>query len=157
MINDEYRKIVLAQMREVLKPEGFRKKGNNFFKPEQDVYLFIQIQSSMSSSQNDLRLTVNPGIFSTLIEQSKPSLISSHWRERIGSLTERKLDKWWTITSSAEAETAGAEISELLREKALPLLYSLNSTAKLISYWEKGGSAGITEYERERFLKKLKR
>lgn len=157
MINDEYRKIVLAQMREVLKPEGFKKKGNNFFRRETDVYLFIQIQSSMSSSQNDLRLTVNLGIFSTLIEQSNPSLISSHWRERIGFLSEKKFDKWWTITNLEKAETAGAEISNLLQEKVLPLLYSLNSTAKLISYWENGEGGGITELERKKFLKILKR
>lgn len=160
MINDEYRKIILKRMHEILKPAGFKKKDNNFFKQENDVYLIIQLQSSIFSSQNDLRLTVNLGIFSTLIKQSfssfnNPSLINSHWRERIGFLTKENLDKWWTISNFEEAEKAGKEISNLLQEKALSVLYSLNSTANLISLWESGKGAGITDFERKNFLEIL--
>ena len=148
-------------MHEILKPKEFRKKDNNFFKQENDVYLVIQLQSSMFSSQNDLNLTVNLGVFSTLIKQSfsalnNPSLVNSHWRERIGFLNEKKFDKWWTITNFDEAEMTGREISKLLQEKVLPVLHSLNSTAKLTSLWEKGERTGITDYERQNFLEILK-
>ncbi len=161
MINDEYRKIILTKMHEILKIEEFRKKGNNFVKQENNVYLIIQLQSSMSSSQKNLNLTVNLGVFSTLIKQSfnalnNPSLVNSHWRERIGFLNEKKFDKWWTITNFDEAEITGREIAKLLQEKVLPVLYSLNSTAKLISLWEKGVGTKITDYERQKFLEILK-
>lgn len=161
MINDEFRKVVLTQMRETLKPAGFKKKGNNFFKQENDVYLIIQLQSSMFSSQYDLRVTINLGVFSTLLQDASgalnnPSLIKSHWRQRIGFLTEEKLDKWWTVTSFNEAQKTGLEISKLLTERVLPVLFSLDSTAKLISLWEKGESAGITDFQRNNFLEKLK-
>ncbi len=56
MINDEYRKIILTKMHEILKIEEFRKKGNNFVKQENNVYLIIQLQSSMSSSQKKIGL-----------------------------------------------------------------------------------------------------
>ena len=161
MVNDEYRKIVLTKIYGVLKPEGFKKKGNNFLKPENDVYLIIQLQSSMFSTQNDLQLTVNLGVFSTLVEQffsglSNPSLVKCHWRERIGFLEEKNFDKWWTITNSDEAEIAGQEIIKILQEKGLPVLSGLDSTDKLISLWKKGKGAGITDKQRQSFLELLK-
>ena len=161
MINNEYRKIVLARMREVLKREGFKKNGSNFFKQENDVYLSVQLQSSVFSAQNDLKLTVNFGVFSILIKENfnvlnNPSLVNSHWRERIGFLDEGKSDKWWTITNLNEAEAAGREIAGILQEKGLPVLYNLNSTVKLILLWKKGKGAGITDYQRQKFLEMLK-
>lgn len=162
MTNDEYRKIILTRIYEVLKPKGFKKKGNNFFKLENDVYLIVQLQSSISSAQNNLKLTVNLGIFSTLIEQSfsalnNPSLVNSHWRKRIGFLDEKKFDKWWTITNSGEAEIAGQEITKILQEKGLLVLSELNSTDKLISLWKKGESVGITDKQRQNFLEILRK
>ncbi len=155
MINDEYRKIILTKLHEVLKPIGFKKKAHNFLNKQNDVYLIIQLQSSMSSYANHLKVTVNLGVFSTLISQRSPSVWDSHWRQRIGFLTKERFDKWWTITTFEEAEKYGEEISNLAREKAVPLLFSLDSTEKLIQLWEKNEGEEITE-GRRKFIEKVK-
>jgi hypothetical protein len=107
-------------------------------------------------------VTINVGIFSRTVAQSEgnthePNLAEAHWWRRIGHYLPGGSDKWWTIHSQQEADLCAAEIVTILNEEALPEMRSLASTDKLKSLWEEGSSPGVTDYQRQRFLKALER
>jgi len=101
--------------------------------------------------------TVNFVIVSLAIAEkegikSKVKFLDSHWRERIGFFFPRPFDKWWEIQDEQEAVRAGLEISEIVEKQALPKLYSLSSTDKLVALWQSGRSPGMTEFQRKNLL-----
>lgn len=64
-------------------------------------------------------------------------------------------DNWWEISSEGEAIKVGKEIAEILEESALPQFATISSTEGLKRLWETGRSPGLTEYQRQQFLKAL--
>jgi hypothetical protein len=153
----DYKKIVLDQMKSVLKPEGFRKIANTFSANKNDVALFVQLQSSSKTISTTLVATVNFGIVSLAIAEkeginSKIKFLDSHWRERIGFFLPKPFDKWWEMQNEQKAVKAGLEISQIIERQALPKLYSLSSTDNLIALWQNGRSPGMTEYQRKNLL-----
>lgn len=161
MTNDEYRKMILDKIREVLKPIGFKKQGNHFLWNINDVVCIVHFQSSAFSTQNDLTVTVNLGIFSFPIAEKidydgKPRIYSSHWQERIGIFTPKKTDVWWDIKNFDKAEKVGEEISQILQNIILPFFETVNSTEKLRHFWEKDKSRIIHFYDGRRYLHLLK-
>ena len=102
--------------------------------------------------------TVNLGIFSSTIATKvgntrKPNILDAHWRERVGFLLDEPTDKWWEISSEQEAIEATEELSEILRKSALPKFQTLSSSENLKRLWETGEAPGLTEFERQQFLK----
>ena len=160
MAADEFRKTILAQMHELLKPMGFRKKGKLFFSNVNDVVLFIQLQGSRSSTKDMLKVTVNAGVFSRTVAERvgnthDPNIYESHWRARIGFLIPEQRDKWWKVSNEAEATRCASEITSALANYVLPEMQSLASTEKLRSLWEAGKGPGLTDFQRTQNLKAL--
>lgn len=127
-----YKRSILTHMHALLRPMGFRKNHQCFSLEAGDTVLFIQMQSSMSSTKNVPIVTINLGIFSQTVAINEgntraPNILDSHWRARIGRFMPDGRDKWWTIHNQNEADRCGAEISSILIDKALPQMRSLAS------------------------------
>lgn len=160
MVTAEFRKIILAQMHELLKPMGFRKKGMLFFSDVNDVVLFIQLQASRTSTKDMLKATVNLGIFSRTVAERvgnthDPNIYEAHWRERIGFFMTLPRDKWWRIHNEAEAKRCASEITNVLANRVLPEMQSLASTERLRSLWEAGKGPGLSNFQRTQNLNAL--
>jgi hypothetical protein len=150
-----------APIAELLKIRGFKKKGLRFVADPGDALLIIQLQSSSSSTGSQKILTVNLGVYSKTLaaklgeQKSSPTVWDCHWQERLGYLMKDPTDKWWTMSSEAEAQAAGQEAAGLLRDAGIPLLESLNSTERLRALWQRGESPGITPFTRDQYLEAL--
>lgn len=160
MSSATYKQTILTQLHELLKPMGFRKKAQSFAADKDDTVLFVQLQSSTKSTKDRFVVTVNLGIFSRTVAERlgdthAPNILDAHWRERIGRLMPAGTDKWWDIRSQSEADRCAAEITSVMRDKALPLMLSLASTEKLKAYWEHGTKPDLTSHMRQEYLKAL--
>ena len=115
--------------REVLKPLGFRKEGQNFRLIRQsgsvsEGYL-IQFQKSAYGDRDHLRFAVNLGVL-WVVAANAPVLdkfkiydcLFDH-QNRLGSLA-YGFDKWWEIDKETDPSLLEAEIGKLLRETAFP-------------------------------------
>jgi len=78
-------------MAEVLKAAGFRKSGAKVTRTLEEVAHLVTLQSSVASTSQSLRATINLGVWLTVLEgDGKPDMWSAHWRERIGALMPEK-------------------------------------------------------------------
>jgi hypothetical protein len=153
-----FKTIILARLHVLLKPYGFRKNGSTFSSGTNDVVLFVQLQSSSKTTSATLVATVNLGVFSRTVANKvrntrKPSILEAHWRERVGFLLDEPTDKWWQISSEQQAIAAAEELSEILLKSALPKFHTLSSSESLKRLWETGEAPGLTEFQRQQFLK----
>jgi hypothetical protein len=158
--SNDYRRIVLSRLHEALKPRGFRKTKALFSAERNDTVLFIQLQSSRSTTKDKLIATVNLGIFSRKVAQAvgntrAPNIGDAHWRVRIGYFLPDASDKWWEIQSESDAILSASEINSLLIDKALPEMQRLDSTENLKALWSTDAGHGLTDYQRKRYLQAL--
>jgi Domain of unknown function (DUF4304) len=135
MSNDAVKRKITDGIFAFLKPEGFKKSGNDFCKTVNDLMYFIQIQYSMGSTKNESSFTVNLGVGSALLwkldDRVKPSCINCHWQTRIGFYQGIPDDKWWTVGNETQATSAANEVVRLLQNKALSHLGTFRSTADI--------------------------
>ena len=157
---DDFRKIILARMHELLKPMGFRKTRTLFSADVTDVVLFIHLQASRMSTKDMLKVTVNLGIFSRTVAErlrntQEPNVYEAHWRYRIGAFLTFPRDKWWEVHSEAEAERCATKITSILAQKALPEMQRAASTESLKALWETGNCTGQNDFLRRQYLDAL--
>jgi Domain of unknown function (DUF4304) len=160
MSADNYKKIILARMHSVLKPEGFRKKGATFSSEQNEVVLFVQLQSSRKSTRDILIATVNVGVFSKTIAWNlgnthEPNILEAHWRDRIGFFFPVPHDKWWESKSDEKADFSGREIGAILAKLVLPEMKTVALEINHKSFWESGQTRGSTDYQRKEYLQAL--
>lgn len=142
-----------------LKPLGYRKSGASFLRDCGDVILVVQLQKSQKTTPDTLVVTLNLGIFSRVVASrigrllTTPTIVDCHWQERIGFLMPERYDKWWSASTEAEACTVAEELDEALHTFGLPALEQISSTDGLRALWASGEGPGLTELERERYLK----
>ncbi len=157
----DFAKVIMRQIYNVLKPAGFRKRRNTFMAERNDVVLLIQLQKSLRTTRNCLIVTINLGVFSPILRSKlgyatqRPAMIYSQWQERIGFLLPEHRDKWWTVCDEEQALKVAEEIAGVIVKYGLPTLEELSSTDKLRLLWESGRSPGLTEAERQRYLRIL--
>jgi hypothetical protein len=153
MALEDWKKLVVAPVAQLLKERGFRKSGVNFSARCPGVTLMVGLQSSTSSTQNALKVTCNLGIsVHQLAGRSNASIHDAHWNERIGHFLAEPQDHWWTCGSEAEAISAGNEIASLLEKAALPEMERLASPAAIAALWASGRSPGLTDRRRRELL-----
>jgi hypothetical protein len=103
----------------ILKPLGFKKKGNNFYRQLQDLGQIINVQKSSFYSKDHISFTINTGLFipeywltfytyhdGTIPDYPTEPICAI--RQRIGKL-KYNIDKWFDIDLSTD-------IAELKRE-----------------------------------------
>lgn len=142
--------VVLDALTGALKPHGFTRRGKIFRRRVADVVQVVQLQSSMTSTHDRLKATVNVGVYSVKLEErlratgwawkqtDVPAESDCHWRVRLGRLMPAWDDVWWTVTSPGEAHAAAEEIAVAVSTYALPVLANLASTESLEALWSRG-------------------
>jgi len=151
MSNLEFTKMLLSEMRGLLKPLGYLKKGLIFEKDYSQIIHLIGLQKSRDSTALAIKVTVNLGVWLKSLtpiragRPDRPSVWDAHWRYRIGHLLPEKCDKWWWVTNDAEAQMTAKEICSALNKFALPKLGEIQTEDDLVSLWRNGICTGLTD------------
>ena len=120
-------KTMLADIhRELLKPNGFRKTGQNFRRVEKSgaiSYAYvINFQKSAWNWENQLRFAINIGrktVFGDIEPDFSLNELGWEYFDRLGFMCYGH-DKWWEITPDTDMDEMKREIIHLLRDAALP-------------------------------------
>ena len=153
----DYKRTILDALGEALGEKGFRKKGAHFSRVLADVVHLAWLQSSVSSTSQMLRATVNLGVWVPALEGDvKPDISSAHWSNRIGHLMPENRDVWWTVEFDDEATQVAGHIATAVRTFGLPALDGFpNRRALLWIFWRTGASPGLTAFQAERLMNRL--
>lgn len=81
---------------DLLKPIGFKKKGNSFYRIENTICHLINIQKSIYNNSQSVTFTANICVKYLETDKNIPSVTHFPIRERIGSLKEGG-DFWYTF------------------------------------------------------------
>ncbi|MDF2478777.1 MAG: hypothetical protein K0S24_4260 [Sphingobacterium sp.] len=143
---EKFDRIIKESFIEILKPLGFKKKANNFYLPLEKIGHIINIQKSYYSTKDDIRFTINVGIFSPEYwlacfnyhnkdVPAYPTEPECMIRERISSM--RGLpDIWYNIITTTDIEELIAEMKYNISGFILPFFEKLNTVQKLINELE---------------------
>ncbi len=143
---EKFDRIIKESFIEILKPLGFKKKANNFYLPLEKIGHIINIQKSRYSTKDDIRFTINVGIFSPEYwlacfnyhnkdVPAYPTEPECMIKERISCM--RGLpDIWYNITTTTDIEELIAEMKYNISSFILPFFEKLNTVQKLINELE---------------------
>lgn len=143
---EKFDRIIKESFIEILKPLGFKKKANNFYLPLEKIGHIINIQKSYYSTKDDIRFTINVGIFSPEYWLARfnyhnkdvpayPTEPECMIRKRISCM--RGLDDtWYSITKTTDIKELIAEMKYNISGFILPFLEKLNTEQKLINELE---------------------
>jgi hypothetical protein len=155
-------KVFLTQLRLHLTQDGFRLKSRTFVRDRPEATQMISFQTSVSSTQQSVRFTLNLGIYLRELAirlgdpPSPERILDCHWQVRIGTLVpESNGDSWWTVSSESEAQKAADNISQVLRTHALPPMEALSNKDPLCDLWRQGKHPGIFAPDRDIYIKTL--
>jgi hypothetical protein len=140
-------------MSAVLRPAGFRKRGSVFHRTRADVAHLVSLQSSVSSTADACRVTVNLAVWLPRLYPTRSADVwSAPWNQRLGFLMPEADDRWWQVDSDASADAASVQIRDGLSRLALPVFDSLSSEQALLDLWRSGKSPGIAAAHRADLL-----
>ncbi|WP_426791862.1 DUF4304 domain-containing protein [Sphingobacterium sp. WOUb80] len=143
---EKFDRIIKESFIKILKPLGFKKKANNFYLPLEKIGHIINIQKSYYSTKDDIRFTINVGIFSPEYwlacfnfhnkgVPAYPTEPECMIRKRISYM--RGLpDIWYNITTMTDVEELIAEMKYNISSFILPFFEKLNTEQKLINELE---------------------
>jgi len=149
---------VLAALREVLKAPGFKKRGAVFHRASMDVVHLVGLQSSASSTIHATKVTVNLAVWCKRLADPgvEPSVMTAHWRCRLGELMPLHSDAWWSLPGKGAAALAENEITSALKAYGIPALDALQDCASLLALWDAGRSPGLTKIQALRYSEILR-
>jgi hypothetical protein len=152
-------KSLISDISNVLKPFGFKKSAETFFYNKDNNIGIIDFQKGRSSVATSTLFTINLGIYSGALKvfdrfdiKSKPSISDCHWRKRVGFLLPQKQDYWWEINDKTSLPSLITEITNTLRELAIPEIQKYISDESLEKSWMEGISEGLTEQQMYLYL-----
>lgn len=129
----------------ILKENGFRRKGQNFFKPLDEVGHIINIQKDKWNSKDEIKFTINIGVFSNIywlseldFENTKilpefPKESESIIRKRIGELKYGE-DYWYSIESQRSERKLIKDVASDIENYVTPFFNKIDSSDKLIKH-----------------------
>ena len=141
----KFNEIIKNVFHENLKPIGFKKKNQNFYRQMDKIGHIINIQKSIYKSNECISFTVNVGIFSENYwfhkynfknEKTPPSYPTepvSIIRERIGKIIGEH-DKWYEIDAETEIEPIKSELTDALNKIIIPYFDSITNFNELKYY-----------------------
>ncbi|MGC4013224.1 MAG: DUF4304 domain-containing protein [Luteolibacter sp.] len=160
MNTTEFKKNFLEKLGALLKPLHFKRKQNIFSYSNKDLTYYICVQSSVDSTAEIMKTTVNIEIASSrlsyLDDLSIPGYLHRHFVKNIGDYAGQQQKKWWTIDNTESALKAEKEIEELITTQVLPEINSLKTTDDLARLWEKQVNPGLTSHQRREYLSLLR-
>lgn len=163
---EKFDRIIKESFIEILKPLGFKKKANNFYLPLEKIGHIINIQKSRYCTKDDIRFTINVGIFSpeywlacfNYNNKDVPAFPTEPEcliRIRIGCMRGLN-DTWYTVTTTTDADELVAEMKYNISGFILPFLEKLNSEQKLINELETSEQSLLHTAAKMTFFTELK-
>ena len=139
---------------DALKTLGYTRSGTRFIRRGTEVLSLIELQTSRSSTNNELSFVVNFGVVVISLTEgsdlSKPTYTDCHWGSRVSG--QDGVERWWTV----RVEDSPAELAEMLesvlRREVLPALESKQTEEAMIALWQTGRSPLLVEAQRLLFL-----
>ena len=144
---------LLASIGKRLNPLGFRKHGGKFLRKVSFGSLVISFQKSLKSTKDDIYFTADISILHTglakrLADLGFSTMVSSHYRQRVGLLLSPPRDQWWRISGSVKPCVLESDVWNVLENHAVPDLLQFKSEDALRDLWQSGRSPGLTEGQR---------
>ena len=142
----KFDKIIKVGFHEVLKPIGFKKKANNFYLQLEEVGQIINIQKSTFGTKEEIRFTINTGIFvpeywrGLAYNHNKeipsfPTEIDCLIRKRIGRIR-YQCDTWYDINENVDANELIQEMKTNIIDFILPYFKTIDTHKKLLKILE---------------------
>ncbi|HEX6809772.1 MAG TPA: DUF4304 domain-containing protein [Gemmatimonadaceae bacterium] len=146
----------VKRMAPFFKALGFTRSGLKYSLAYGENRALIQFQSSLSSTKEAAKITVNLGTWNRRVatfddpEAANRDLVIDccHWNTRLGNLRTPPQDEWWTIEGGPLDGTVQSAVEELLIDKGLPELQSLSADQSLRDLWLSGRAPGRTAFQR---------
>ena len=142
----KFDKIIKEGFHEILKPLGFKKKGNNFYIARQDLGQIINIQKSSFYSKEHIRFTINTGLFlpeywqGLYYNEGKevpvfPTEPECLIRNRIGAL-KKQHDTWYDVKEHTDEGKLILEMRLNIENYILPYFERINSKDAFVNALE---------------------
>jgi hypothetical protein len=153
---------VLDAAADKLAPHGFTRRSLVFRVLRYGNCGIVEFQRSVKTTKDKILFTINVGtICGELLDAgshdiSKAKVTDAHVSQRIGAFLPGRPDKWWEIIATSNGASLGQEVSELIIDKCVPFIHEFIQTDAMIALWESGECPGLTDFQRIRFLTKLK-
>lgn len=144
----KFDRIIKEGFHELLKPMGFKKKANNFYLKLDTIGQIINIQRSSSGDKDNIRFTINTGIFVPEFwvvfydYQDKgfsdyPTEPECLLRKRIGALKNQQ-DTWYDINERTDEQQLLFEMRINLTDFILPYFNRLDNAEKILQGLDSG-------------------
>lgn len=148
IVGTKFNKTVKEGFHEVLKPLGFKKKGNNFYLPLDGLGQIINIQKSIYYSKEHIHFTINTGIF---LPEYWLASYNFHYKElpvfptesvcvlrrRIGELRNQG-DTWYDIVENTDEVSLISEMKENILMYILPYFNKVKTKESFICMIDSG-------------------
>jgi hypothetical protein len=131
---------------------GFSANKSNYEYKSGENKIVLSLQKSNTSNKNELKFTINCGIYSNIIYDYQKnfhetiSAVDCHWNKRIGFFTKENKDLWYIISEKSILDAK--EIISTLDIFVLPELFTLVSDKELLKTWEDNINTRVTEFDR---------
>lgn len=143
-VNDAAKRILTA-VHEYLKPLGFKKRGQNFIRENDEVVQAFQMQRSAYSTRQEISFTFNFGLHSKDVDRIRgavrPPLMLGisglQQYERIGFIIPENRDVWLEIKDSETEAAAESKVREMVSRYMVPLFGRAYTAEGLLDTWTK--------------------
>jgi hypothetical protein len=140
----KFDELVKLAFQDVLKPMGFKKKNNSFYRLLPELGHVVNLQKSMGSLGDHIRFTINTGVFLPEFWQDQhnyfnkpiptfPSEMDCTLRMRIGELKGQQ-DVWFDVTEKTNLDTMVTDMKANLEMYILRHFQKLESKAMLVDF-----------------------
>jgi hypothetical protein len=124
VVQEKFREMLSHQVRPFLKEKAYRRKGNNFYKPEDGLIYLINFQKSAFNRGEFLCFYINCGIYSPEYADRMgnepldfPKETDCHWRSRIEEIAAINIPGFqWFQMKEYNADTLWSTIMDALQE-----------------------------------------
>ncbi|HLO45105.1 MAG TPA: DUF4304 domain-containing protein [Leadbetterella sp.] len=153
----------ITKINQPLKQMGFIKKGNSFYLQVNKNYGVINFQKSRESTKEEIKFTINFGVYSDVLGQLqydynnsvKPEVEQCHWLARIGAFMKDSPDFWWEAKISDDLKSVASIVMDIVQNIAMPEINKRLNDEGLINCWMNEAFAGTTEIGKFKYVTTL--
>lgn len=156
-VEEKFDQLIKEGFHELLKPLGFKKKGNNFYLKCNGIGQIVNVQKSMSSTKQDIKFTINIGIFIPehwLVEYNffnktipdYPTEPECSIRRRIGTIKKQE-DIWYNLNADINENDLITEMKRNINDFILPYFNALDNKDKIVQRLE-GLELGVSPLDK---------
>lgn len=140
----EKRSYLFDEIKYFLQADGFRIRGNHFFKRNGDIGYCVNIQNYRWNDSEQIRFTMNIGIFTgdywlqhldfkhTGVIPNFPKEHECAIRYRIGELLPESKDKWYSINTKTSIDELWKDLEQDLTKYIVPFFSNYNKISDVV-------------------------